>query len=969
MIFILDWIFEGIATWIASVVTGVMDAMAAIFLDALGTDMTAMEEYFPFVAKAFVIMQYTAWALLFIFTVWQLFRVFGGPITEAENPWHLLARSTIFSVLIGYARPIFDLVLDIARAPYTALMAASMDPGDFTFAGIENVVSSSMVTLVSAVSIVGLLLQIILMIALGWNYFKLLLEVVERYVVVGVLCYTSPLAFCMGGSKATVKVFQSWCRMIGSQLLLLVMNVWFLRAFNSSVGQFTANGGALTSGRGNAFLWLFCALAFLKTAQKFDGYLASLGLSVAQTGSGMGMELLMGMRVLSGFAGDGFRNAGNMVKGASGSGMASGAGNAAGMASAGGFGFMTGLVSKFKGNSYVRDAVVDGGARMGAGGGIGFVGRAFGGMAARNGAELSGNSIASVAARPASVSGIIAGDIADRSIKNYMPHLAGKSEITDATVGNFNDRPASGIVRDQTAFENMNQYGAQRFDEPVHSTTAAADHEIGSETIPDGMAFSDIKHSDAQMVSEHAETPMTSEIESMPVTAQSSDALIHPATTSAGSAKAIPDSISFADADAQAAVEPRHPVTPDDNAASDAMPNEASFAANPYGNTQIMGEAVRPAAQYGGSLLGAAPGETPFAADQNSGDQTTGETVRSAANDGGSFSSAVPTGTSLADVQYSGTQITGGHISTTATTTDGKTASIDLYSASQFEKPESPHSVVSASDGSQWYQIASGDAMDAFYPTPQFSGDASEATQAAAAFPTVPEGASLRTVDDGVFETGNADGGNSLWYSSAFYQEPEAPHDSIQSSDGVTWYAMRPHAETPHFESHTSVSDSDIGGETAHSDISAPNIDSDGADSGGFSEAAMDYNRAQFQQFMPGFTQPASQIDASRHSDGIVEARHADGSATAFYDKTMYQSPRGDYQVYEDDRGGQWYAVHGMPTVERRPVYEGGKPVYDGENVKTVNVESVRYKTAPIRFETPKKRDVNDRKPPKPKKK
>lgn len=41
------------------------------------------------------------------------------------------------------------------------------------------------------------------MIALGWNYFKLLLEVVERYVVVGVLCYTSPLAYSMGASKDT----------------------------------------------------------------------------------------------------------------------------------------------------------------------------------------------------------------------------------------------------------------------------------------------------------------------------------------------------------------------------------------------------------------------------------------------------------------------------------------------------------------------------------------------------------------------------------------------------------------------------------------------------------------------------------------------------------------------------------------------------------------------------------------------
>ena len=52
----------------------------------------------------------------------------------------------------------------------------------------------------SVASVIGLILILILEIALGWNYFKLLLETVERYIVVGVLCYTSPLAFSAGGS-------------------------------------------------------------------------------------------------------------------------------------------------------------------------------------------------------------------------------------------------------------------------------------------------------------------------------------------------------------------------------------------------------------------------------------------------------------------------------------------------------------------------------------------------------------------------------------------------------------------------------------------------------------------------------------------------------------------------------------------------------------------------------------------------
>lgn len=216
----LDWIFEGVINWISSIVSQMMDAVSGLFLQALGTDMTAMEEYFPFVAKAFTVMQYMGWAILFLITVWQLFRVFGGPITEAENPWVLLARSALFALLIGYAKPIFSIVLDIARAPYTALMELSMTAEDFTFAGVEQALANGLTTIVAIVSIVGLLLLIILEISLGWNYFKLLLETVERYIVVGVLCYTSPLAYSMGASKATSPVFKSWCRIPQSWLQL-----------------------------------------------------------------------------------------------------------------------------------------------------------------------------------------------------------------------------------------------------------------------------------------------------------------------------------------------------------------------------------------------------------------------------------------------------------------------------------------------------------------------------------------------------------------------------------------------------------------------------------------------------------------------------------------------------------------------------------------------------------------------------
>ena len=112
----------------------------------------------------------------------------------------------------------------------------------------------------------------------------------------------------------------------------------------------------------------------------------------------------------------------------------------------------------------------------------------------------------------------------------------------------------------------------------------------------------------------------------------------------------------------------------------------------------------------------------------------------------------------------------------------------------------------------------------------------------------------------------------SRWYNSAYYDEPDAPHSTIQASNGVDWYAMQQHAETPPFEA---------------------------------GDAADGYNRAQFQSFMPGYEQPVTSVDGSGRMDGHFEVRHENGSGTMFYDTAQYAPPRGDYQVYED--------VHGSP--------------------------------------------------------
>jgi hypothetical protein len=57
--------------------------------------------------------------------------------------------------------------------------------------------------------------------------------------------------------------------------------------------------------------------------------------------------------------------------------------------------------------------------------------------------------------------------------------------------------------------------------------------------------------------------------------------------------------------------------------------------------------------------------------------------------------------------------------------------------------------------------------------------------------------------------------------------------------------------------------------------------------------------------------------------------------------------------------------VRGDAAVDRKPVYEHGKPVYDGENVKTISVETVRYRNLPAKRSSPAPRRQRDTKTPK----
>ena len=230
-------ILDGIVEWIAEQVMNGLDLINSSVLGALGCNMNTFLRYFPAAGTMYKIFVALAIGLILLNWVWQLFKNYGlSAGIEAEDPVKLSIRSILFILLAYFADEIVNTILKIGGTPYQWILNSELPPLDF--ASFNSVLLTILgICANGAVALIALILILIL----AWNYIKLLFEAAERYVLLGVIVYTAPVAFAMGASQTTSGIFKSWCRMLGGQIFLLIMNAWCLRLFTSMVGSFLSN--------------------------------------------------------------------------------------------------------------------------------------------------------------------------------------------------------------------------------------------------------------------------------------------------------------------------------------------------------------------------------------------------------------------------------------------------------------------------------------------------------------------------------------------------------------------------------------------------------------------------------------------------------------------------------------------------------------------------------------------------------
>ena len=230
-------ILDGVVEWISEQVMNLLDLITTSVLGALGCDMDTFLRYFPAAESMYRVFVALAIGLVLLIWVWQIFKNFGLIAgLEAEDPIKLSIRSVLFIGLIFFSDQITDLVLSIGGTPYSWILDSNLPA--LNFADFNSVLLTILgVCANGSVALIALILVLIL----AWNYVKLLLEAAERYILLGVIVYTAPVAFATGASQSTSNIFRAWCRMFAGQIFLLIMNAWCLRLFTSMVGNFLSN--------------------------------------------------------------------------------------------------------------------------------------------------------------------------------------------------------------------------------------------------------------------------------------------------------------------------------------------------------------------------------------------------------------------------------------------------------------------------------------------------------------------------------------------------------------------------------------------------------------------------------------------------------------------------------------------------------------------------------------------------------
>lgn len=453
--------FEWLIKEMANLAVSVCSFAVSLLTSAFNFDLSYFSSRLPLVGKSYEIFQTMALGFVMLFFLWQSLKMLGAPIAEqTEDPIKLIFKSILAVFCIYNAQGIFNEGFNILRPIYD--MISGLSPTDsIAWNGNYSVVNGILDTalLFTGLSLVQIIVFAVMLVIVLWNLWKMLVELTERYILLGILAVTSPLGFSTMTTKATSNIFSAWMRMIIGQFIIYLLNFWIIKMFLSAFSTMPS----LTN-PGEAILWFIFMWAFLKVAQKLDTFLGKLGIEVGNVGGSLLEEVMIGKMAFGALG----KATGLTGKGGKAGGLASAlsavkGGNVSGIAAA--------LANKATGGVA---SVLVGGVAAGAGGAVGHMAMGALGKVTKKsplgGLINHGNPLRGVS--DAAKSGGFPTNKMDR-VKNAAKHMG--ANIANATVPGVSEHKAASaakILNENPVLGGEGKDGMEEFSKKLRSITS-----------------------------------------------------------------------------------------------------------------------------------------------------------------------------------------------------------------------------------------------------------------------------------------------------------------------------------------------------------------------------------------------------------------------------------------------------------------------------------------------------------------
>lgn len=288
---------ETIASWIADALSELLELIISLFLNLMSLNLGTIAGQFPYLVTGFRMFQAVGVGLIICVSVFQIFKFFGGQLVEVnDTPARILLRAFIAGFLIFFGGYFVEMIVNIAALPYQAFVDNSDPTNDKLFVltpltdfSLDALfINASQIAFGTSTIIIA---YVLLMGAIGWNIVKLLIEILERYLMVALLAFTAPVFYSTLTSQSTSSIFKNWVNMLIGQCALMGVSAWMLKLIISGFSYSPESEGM-------AFQ-LLLTFALCRIALRIDTYMQSLGLGTVTTGGHLLDEMLMGAGALS----------------------------------------------------------------------------------------------------------------------------------------------------------------------------------------------------------------------------------------------------------------------------------------------------------------------------------------------------------------------------------------------------------------------------------------------------------------------------------------------------------------------------------------------------------------------------------------------------------------------------------------------------------------------------------------------